>query len=176
MKPFLTYGLRTGILSGCWLLGSFSIVSWLNSSFFHSGIPATSIRSYAGLFSIVVLFVGIYLGMRQARARNGGILSYGQAVTTGVLIACITAVLVAIFDVLYCTVINPGYADFMVKDTQQALLAAGKAPAEIGRRLAEVRKEFTTGAQVAMALVGQSVLGSIAALILGLFLRTRKTV
>src|SRR5258708_2644803 len=117
MKPFVKYGLWTGIVSGLWGLVSFTTVSWLNRAFFHESIPATDIRSYSGLFSILILVVGIYMAMKQARLRAGGVLTYGQAVKTGVLVACVTGVLVAFFSWLYCTVINPGYTDFMVADT-----------------------------------------------------------
>jgi len=176
MKSFLKYGLGTGIASGIWGIGSFAVVGWLNRAFFHRSIPATEIRSYSGLFSIVILVVGMYLGMKQAKVKGGGVLGYGQAVKTGVIIACITAVLVACFSWLYCAVINPGYADFMVRDTGAALAAAGKTPQEISQRLEGVRREFSTGMQVMEALVGQTVVGSVAALIIGLFMRTKKSV
>jgi hypothetical protein len=176
MNPFLKYGLWTGIISGLWGLVCFTVVGWLNKAFFHESIPATDIRSYSGLFSILILVVGIYLGMKQARLRAGGVLTYGQAVKTGVLVACVTAVLVASFSWLYCAVINPGYADFMVQDTGRALAAAGKTPQEISQRLVDVRKEFSTGMQMMQALVGQVAVGSLVSLILGAFMRSRKSV
>jgi len=175
MKPFLKYGLWTGAISGLWGIGCFTIVGWLNTALFHQRTPATQIRSYSGLFSIIILIVGIYLGMKQAKLKGGNTLTYGQAIQTGILIACVTAVVVACFSWLYCTIINPGYADFMVKDTERVLVAAGKSPQEISQQLDAVRKEFSAGAQVGMAVVGQAVVGTIAALILGLFIRTKKT-
>jgi len=174
MKSFVKYGLWTGIASGLWGIGCFTIVGRLNTAFFHQSIPATQIRSYSGLFSIVILIVGIYLGMREVKRKNGDVLAYGMAVKAGIIISAITGVILCLFTLLYCTVINPGYADFMVKDTGKALAAAGKAPEEISRRLEGVRKEFTTGAQVMMALVGQTAVGSVLALIVGLFVRTKK--
>jgi hypothetical protein len=176
MTPFLKYGLWTGIISSLWGLSCFTIVGWLNSTLFHHSIPATQIRSYSGLFNILILVIGIYLGMQQAKLKGGNTLTYGQAVKTGIIIACITAVIVACFSYLYCTIINPGYADFMVKDTENALKAAGKPPREISLQLDAVRKEFSTGAQVGMALVGQAVVGTVAAFILGLFIRTKKAI
>jgi hypothetical protein len=175
MKPFLKYGLWTGIISGLWLLGSFTVVNWLNTVLFHHSIPASQIRSYSGLFSILILVLGIYLGMRQTKLQNGT-LTYGQAVKTGVIIACITALLVAFFSYLYCTVINPGYAGFMIRDTENTLKAAGKTPREISLELEKVCKQFTTGTQVGMALTGQAVAGTLASLILGLFMRNKKTI
>jgi hypothetical protein len=176
MKPFVKYGLWTGIISSLWGLGSFTIVGWLNAALFHQSIPATQIRSYSGLFSILILILGIYLGMKQAKQKGGNTLTYGQAIKTGVIIACITALIVAFFSYLYCAVINPGYAGFMVRDTENTLKAAGKTPQEISQQLEDVRKQFTTGAQVGMALIGQAVIGTITSLILGLFIRTKKSI
>jgi hypothetical protein len=173
MKTFVKYGLWTGIVSGLRGGVSFTVVGWLNNTAFHGAIPATQIRSYSGLFSFIILALGIYLGLKQARTRNSNSLTYGQAVKTGALIAVVTAVLVAAFTWLYCTVINPGYADFMVQDVQHSMAVAGKSPAEISQAAESTRKEFSTGAQVAQALIGQVVVGTLLSLIFGLFLRTK---
>ncbi|HMH31539.1 MAG TPA: DUF4199 domain-containing protein [Puia sp.] len=173
MKTITKYGLWTGLISGLWGIVSFTIVSGLNGAFFHKSIPAADIRSVSGLFSILILAMGIYWGIREEKRKMANTLTFGQAVKTGTMISLITAVLASIFTFLYCTKINPGYSDFMVRDTQQTLTEAGKSPDEINQRLASVRKEFSTGAQVAMALVGQLVMGTIATLIIGLFLRTK---
>ena len=175
MKSFVKYGLLTGIISGLWSLGSFTVAGWLNTALFHQSIPATQIRSYSGLFSLLILITGIYLGMKQAKVK-GNTLTYGQAVRTGIIIACITALIVAFFSYLYCAIINPGYSAFMVKDTENTLKAAGKTPQEISQQLEDIRKQFTTGAQVGMALIGQAVIGTIASLILGLFVRAKKNI
>jgi hypothetical protein len=53
------------------------------------------------------------------------------------------------------------------------MAAAGKSPAEITQCIESTRKEFSTGAQVVQALIGQAVIGSLLSLIMGLFLRTK---
>ena len=173
MKTFVKYGLWTGIISGLWGLVSFTVVGWLNTVAFHGSIPAAQIRSYSGLFSLIILAMGIYLGLKQARTRNENSLTYGQAVKTGALIAVVTAILVGAFTWLYCAVLNPGYTGFMVQDCQRTMTAAGKSPAEIAQCVEATRKEFSTGAQVAQALIGQAVVGTVLSLIFGLFLRTK---
>jgi len=173
MRTFAKYGLWTGMASGVWGLVSFTVVGWLNNAAFHGSIPATQIRSYSGLFSLIILALGIYLGLQQARTRNGNTLTYGQAVKTGIGIALVTAALVAAFTWLYCAVLNPGYTEFMVQDCQRTMTAAGKSPAVVAQCVQSTRKEFSTGAQVAQALIGQAVVGTLLTLILGLFLRTK---
>jgi hypothetical protein len=173
MKTIIKYGLWTGILIGIWGVFSFTIVGQLNRVFFHERIPAANIRSVSGLFSIFILFIGIYWGIREEKRKMGNSLSFGKAIKTGVLISLITAIIVSLSTLLYCTLINPGYNDFMVRDAQQTLLSSGKSQEEINQRLASVRKEFSTGAQVGMALIGQFVMGTIGSLIIGFILKSK---
>lgn len=163
----------TGIASSLWLLGSFSIVVWLDAHIFHADIPATQVRAYGGLFSILILVIGIYLGMKAVKKENAMNISYGQAVKTGILISVITGIIVALFSFLYCTVLNPGYADFMVSETQKAMVNAHASANEINDKLISVKKQFSTGSQVMQALVGQIAVGSISSLIIGLFIRSK---
>ncbi|PUZ24950.1 hypothetical protein DCC81_11575 [Chitinophaga parva] len=174
MKSFVKYGLGTGIVSGLWSLITFKVIGWLNDVAFHGSLPAANVRSIGGLFSIVILVLGIVWAIREVRRLNGGQLSYGQAVRTGVLVTCVVAGIVGAFTLLYCTVINPGFTDFMVADAERTLRAAGKTPDQIAPELVSVRKQFSIGAQVGQALIGQVVVGSIAALILGAFMRTKR--
>ena len=174
MKSFVRYGLGTGIISGLWGLVTFKVIGWLNNVAFHGSLPAANVRSIGGLFSIVILVLGIAWAIQEVRRRNGGRLTYGQAVKTGVLVACIVAVIVGLFTLLYCAGINPGYTDFMVADAERTLRAAGKTPDQIAPKLEAVRKQFSVGAQVGQALIGQIVVGGIASLILGAFMRTKR--
>ncbi len=173
MKIITKYGLWTGLIVGIWAIVSFTFVGWLNGVFFHKTIPAANIRSVSGLFSILILVIGIYWGIREEKRKMGNTLTFRHGVKTGIMISLITAVLVSISTFLYCTKINPGYAEFMIRDAQRTLTEAGKSPDEINQRLVSVRKEFSTGAQIGMALIGQAVMGTIATLVIVFFLRTK---
>jgi hypothetical protein len=168
-RSFALFGLLTGLISGIWVISSFTIVGCLNSAF-HLGIPAARIRAYSGLLSIIILLLGIVLGMRDACRKNGGQISYGMAVRTGLVIAVLTGLVVSAFSLLYCTVINPGYSTYMVHEAESAMVAAHARPESIGPEHDKVRREFSTSSQVLMALVGQIVVGTIGSLILGLFI------
>lgn len=172
-KSFIRVGLITGLVVGIWNLSCFTIVSGLNNSF-SLGIPSARIRAYSGLFGIILLIIGIYTGMKAVKRKNGGLLVYKQAVTTGIGISVITAIMAAIFGFIYCTVINPGYTDYMVQDAAKSLLAAHQSSGEIKQQLAQVRVEFSTTSQVLQAFIGQSVIGSVCSLIIGLFIKTKK--
>ena len=173
MKTFLRTGLITGILSGLWLLSCFTLVSWLNDHLFNHSIPASQIRSYSGLFSLLILIFGIYLGIRKVKRINENTISFAQAFKTGIKISFITAIVVCVFTYLYCVVINPGYADFMVKETQAELIKSGAAAQDISTQLQKVKQQFSTASQVMMALVGQFVIGCVASCIISFFIKIK---
>ncbi len=174
MKIFLRTGIITGFVSGLWLLGCFTIVSWLNDHLLNHSIRVSQVRSYSGLFSLFILIFGIYFGIRQAKRANENKISYAQAIKTGIGISFVTAIIVSIFTFLYCVVINPGYADFMVKEAQSELIKSGASTQDISIRLQKVKQQFSTTSQVMMAFVGQFVIGCIASAIISLLLKTKQ--
>ncbi len=133
-----------------------------------------NIRGVAGLLTIVIQAVGIYIGMSQVKLQQGSI-TYGQAFKTGFTMAIITALIVSLFSFTYCTVINPGYASYMVNEAHKTMLSGGETPAQIQKNLAGVRTEFSTGGQVMEALIGQLVMGTAISLIIAPFIKTKKS-
>jgi len=173
MKLSPKHGLITGLLVGLWNISCFTIVSWLNEAL-SIGIPPERVRAYSGLFGVVILITGIYLGIKAVKIKNGNQLSYGQGVKAGAIMAIMVAVIVACFSYLYCTVINPGYIDYMVNETQKSLVAEHKSPAEIAASLQGVRKQFGTASLVLQALILQFVVGTISSLIIAASLKTKQ--
>lgn len=173
MKTFVKYGLITGLIVGIWNISCFTVVNWLNNHL-SLGVPSAHIRAYSGLLGIIILMLGITNGMQVLKRRNEGVLTYRQAVVTGMGISVVTALITATFAFLYCTVINPGYTGYMVQDAQRALEAAHTAPEVIQQQLIQVRREFSTVSQVMQSLIGQSVVGSVCSCIIGIFVKTKK--
>jgi hypothetical protein len=172
MKPTLKFGLITGMISIIWLYGSFTLFTWLSGKYGWD-IKVSNIRGIAGLLSIPIQAIGIYMAMQNVKQITGS-LTYGQAVKTGLIVAITIAIIVAIFGFLYSTVINTGYTEFMVHDAQKAMIAKGESQQDISQASIAVRKEFSAGMQVIQALIGQFVTGTIMSLIIGLFIKTKK--
>jgi hypothetical protein len=173
MKSTIKYGLITGAISVIFLLGSFTLFAWLKDK---NGwdIQASTIRGIGGLLSIPIQAIGIYMAMQNYKQLTGS-LTYGQAIKTGLTVAVTIAVLLAIFSFIYCQFINPGYADYMVRDAQKAMEAErGASQQDISQQSAQIAKEFSTGAQVMMSLVGQFVTGAIVSVIIGIFVKSKK--
>jgi hypothetical protein len=172
MKQTLKTGVLTGLISGVFLFSFFTLGAWLNTKY-NWGMQAASIRGVGGLLSIPIQAAGIYLAMQNVK-KLAGSLSYWRAIKTGLVVSITIAILIAIFSFIYCQFINPGYAEFMVHDAQKAMMAKGEGQQDIDQDSIKVAKQFTTGMQVMMALVGQFVSGGLISLIIGLFIRTKK--
>lgn len=170
MRSFLKFGLFTGMINCLWLLTAFEIVKAINP-----GVPTAKARAITGMLSVLVLILGIYFGIRAAKRQNNSKLNYKSAVFTGIKIALVNALICGLFSVLYCNVINPGYANAMVAETEQLLKAAGTTPEQMQLKLEATKKMYSTPSQVMQALVAQSIMGTLVSLIISLFLKTKKS-
>jgi hypothetical protein len=170
----IKYGLATGLMIGLWNVLMFTVSSWIVSKC-NIDLPAYTVRQLVGLFSVLMLIVGIWLALRGKRRENNNQLSYKEAIFTGVKMSMVVAVLVSLYSLAYCEILNPDFAMDMTKEVEKALKASGASPGEIAEKLKQAQTEFSTPAQVMMALVGQTVIGTIGSLIIGFFIRTKRT-
>jgi hypothetical protein len=171
MKSTIKYGAITGAVSIIFLFGSFTIFVWLKARYgWH--VEAATVRVIGGLLSIPLQAAGIYMAMQNVKKMSGS-LTYGQAIKTGLVVAVTIALLLALFSFIYCQFLNPGYADYMVHDAQQAMLSEGKSQQDISQQSVQVAREFTAGAQVMETLLAQPVIGFIISAIMGLFVKTK---
>jgi len=173
MKPAIKYGIITGCIIGLFAMTFFSIFDWINTKL-GWGMRPSGIRGIAGLLTILILTIGIYIGLRAVKNNRSNSFSYWQAVRAGVIIAVITAAITSICSFLYCTVINPDYTNYMVQAAEREMIEAGEAKTQITAQLVEVRKNFSTPAQVGMAFVGQLVMGLAISFILSALIQKQK--
>jgi hypothetical protein len=111
--------------------------------------------------------------MRSIKRSNSGKLPYGQAVLAGFIIAVTTGIIMALV-VVYCNYLNPGYAAYMLAESNQAMIADGKTPVEIAASMPGLQQQWTTGGQMVQAPISQTVLGTAIALVMGQFIKTKK--
>ena len=169
MKTFIKFGIIIGIIDCLWFLGSIALITWVNPD-----ILAYNARTLAGLLSIIVLILGIYFGLREAKSKNQNTLTFKMSLIIGIKISLVTAFLVSIFSFFYCTIINPNFAVFMVNEAEKSLMASGLPPQEMSIKLAHIKSEYSTSMQVIQALIGQTFVGTIASCIIGFFIKTKK--
>jgi hypothetical protein len=163
----------TGFASAIFATGAFVIVDSMNQ---HNGwnINPATIRGLIGLLTLIILGIGIYAGMQNIKQAKQGQLTYGQALLTGFLVALTVGVVMAILGLVYTTLINPGYNDYMVTEGKKALLIEGGSPGDIANGIANLQKQFTPSVQAMQALVGQTVAGTLIALVMAAFTRSTK--
>lgn len=173
MRSIFKHGLITGIIVGVFAVLFFSIVNGLNTSN-GWGMQPASIRGIGGLLTIVILATGIYLTMQAVKKEQGNMLTYGEALKTGVIVAVITAVITAICGFIYCQYINPGYAQYMLAEAQKVMVAQHESQQQMAADSISIKNEYSATMQVMQALVGQTVVGTVLSLIMGIFIRTKK--
>jgi hypothetical protein len=118
-KTVLRYGLLSSLVIVILFLLSFMI-------FHDTNFAAQEVFGWA---SMVISLLFVFFGIKHYRDKeNGGILSFGQGMKIGVLIVLIPALVFGVFDILYVTVINPGfmetYYQHSLTQLQQSLPAA----------------------------------------------------
>lgn len=83
-------------------------------------------NTWASLSTWVLIFVGLYLGIKAVREDEGGYISFGRAWGHGMLVAAAMTVLVVAFSVVLYNVIDPGLVDMairVVQDQMEGLIA-----------------------------------------------------
>jgi len=163
----------TGLIVGIFAIGSFTVADSLNKHLAW-GVNSTTIRGLTGLLTLIILGIGIYTGMHSIKRSNSGKLTYGKALLAGFIIALTTGIITALVGLIYCNYINPGYAAYMLSESGKAMIADGKSSAEIAASMPGLRQQWTISGQMLQALVGQTVSGTLIALIMALFVKSKK--
>jgi hypothetical protein len=175
MRSSYKPGIITGIAVGLFSISAFSFFNWLNTKN-GWGIQPATIRGISGLLTILIQAIGIYFSMMATKKAQNGLITYGQAFKAGLMVAIITALITACCGLIYCTIVNPGYADYMVNEARKAMIASGKSAKQIEQDLVGVKWEFSAIGQVIQALVAQSVVGTLISLAMSAFIKNKKTV
>ncbi|MFI5161814.1 MAG: DUF4199 domain-containing protein [Sphingobacteriales bacterium] len=173
MKPTYKYGIITGIMVGLFAIGFFSAFNWFNTQY-RWGIQAANVRGISGLLTIIIQATGIYFSMAGVKQSQSGKITYGQSFKAGLTVAIITALITALFGFIYCTIINPGYVEYMVNEARKSMIAAGKSSKQISNDVVGIRWQFSTTGQVVQALVAQTVVGTIISLLMAIFIESKK--
>jgi Protein of unknown function (DUF4199) len=84
------------------------------------------IGQYTRLAGVIVPILAVFFGIKAKRDKElNGVMTFGQGVKTGFLIAVIQTTLTTIWFWFYSTVINPEYLDTMLAFERSQMLASG---------------------------------------------------
>jgi hypothetical protein len=165
MKLYVTYGFLIA-------LGSAILTMALFALGYHSENLATGQK--LGYLSLVIMIAGIALGMREYRKEVGqGVMSYGRALGTGVLISIWASVFGAVFNFVYFQFINPGFTDANVQ-FQMAEMERKGMPASTVEQAEGMIRLFSSAPMVTiMGLIMGVIIGAVLSLILAAIFKSK---
>ena len=126
---------------------------------------------YKSVISIVIMAVIIFLGIKEYRKSNGGLLSLGQGLKTGVGIALIAAVISVIWTVIFAKFIEPGFVDQIVELQRQKFLENPSMTEEMIETMSENTRNYFYPFTIGMILIFSLFIGFVVSLISSLVMK-----
>lgn len=167
MKTEVKYGV---------LFAAIVIVYVMLEHFLGFNTTRHDIGQYTRLAGVIVPIVGIFFGIKAKRDNElNGVMTFGQGVKTGFLIAVIQTTLTTIWFWFYSTVINPEFLDTMLAFERSQMLAAGTPQAVIQADAESKRAFFRVPYFQIFQLVLGIAYGVVIAVVVSFFLRTKQT-
>ena len=109
-KIGLNYGLLLGLLSV-----ALSVITYVLGV--HMERPW-----WVSLLSFLIMLGVIVYGLKSFKKDNAGFLSLGEAIKVGLAISLISAIIAAIFNYIFVTVIEPNFVNDMLVMTQENMI------------------------------------------------------
>ncbi|AUC22622.1 MULTISPECIES: DUF4199 domain-containing protein [Polaribacter] len=117
-------------------------------------------------WSISVISIGlttalVVLGIKKYKEINNGFISWGQGVKIGVGICILSALITAIYQYIFMTVIEPDFMQQAMEIQNQAYLDGGMTEAQIEGANEIAQKFQSPGIIAAISIIGAAILGFI---------------
>ncbi|MBU2651195.1 MAG: DUF4199 domain-containing protein [Bacteroidetes bacterium] len=163
-KIALNYGLIFGVI-----LIIFSLI------LFILDVGIKDMRTW-GYVSYVFIIAGMFLGMKAYRDKTG-FLTYGKAFGLGFLISLYAFIILAIYNYIYFTVINPGIVEEILLMAEEQMMETNPnlTDADLETALA-MTKKFTSPLWMTIwGLVVNAIVGLLLSLIVSLFMVKKET-
>jgi hypothetical protein len=163
MKIYLVYGVINAIAAAL-----------LNLILYLTGFQTDKLSTgqYLGYIGIVIFFVVLFLGMRDAReAKPDKAITYGGALGAAVMIALFSGLFGAIYTYIHFSFINPDYPQYIADLTRQKLEAKGLPQAQIDGAIKMSSLFMKPVLMAIFGIIGSVFMGRIGGLILAIFVK-----
>ncbi len=159
-------GLRFGLFTALGLV-AFDLILYV------AGMKDPADQNPVQYLSYVVLIVGIVMGIKYYKDNNEGNLTLGEAMGSGTMTAIIAALIVAIYVVLFMTVVDPTMIEeIRAVAKQQAMDQNPELTEDQYDQMAGMVNMFTSPTAIAiMSVIFYTIVGAIVSLIAGLVMR-----
>ncbi len=128
--------------------------------------------AWTGYLAFIILIAGIVVGTKHYRDKiNGGYLSYGRCLGSGVLISLMVAVIMAVYTYFFFAVFSPESIAQMKEAAELKMMDQGLSDEQIDQAMA-VTGIFTSPATLTIiSLISMVFYGFIFSLITSIFLK-----
>ncbi|WP_435579441.1 DUF4199 domain-containing protein [Gilvibacter sp.] len=128
---------------------------------------------WSTVLGVAIMIGAIVMGYKAFLKQNGGYMSLGEALKTGMGVTLIASLIGAVWMYLFITVVEPGFVDQVVENAQvQMLERQPDMPQEQMDAAMEMTRNFTQPwIMVTISIVGTLFMGFITSLITGLIMK-----
>ena len=120
------------------------------------------------ILSLLVMVVCMFLAVRQHKEEDlGGRITFGRALAVGFFTAFLMSVIGAIYFFIYISFINPDLIDLIKANAEAQFVDQGMSDEEIEQGLGIMEMWVNPMVMTVTSLLTNTVLGGVAALILG---------
>ena len=125
---------------------------------------------WQNILNLAAMIGFIVYGIKTYKADNGGYLSLGEGLKTGLAIALVAGLIGSIFSYLFVTVIEPDFAMNMLEATRVKMIDQNPnmTQEQMDMALGMTEKMMSPGILVAFSIIGSLFIGFIVSLIAGL--------
>ncbi len=157
----LNYGLILGFISILIAVANFAIGNVYDPHWIIS------------VFGILITIALIVYGIMQVKQLNGGFLSLGEALKTGLGIALISGIVYVIYLFIFTSFIEPDFYTNMISFQEQKILDTNPnlSDEQIEMSVTMMKKFMGPGMTAAFTIAGSLFIGFIISLIAGLIMK-----
>ena len=125
--------------------------------------------------SYAVIAGVIYMGTQAKRTANGGFLSYGQGLGTGVGIAFFGSIMVAFYTFVFFNYMDPDMLEELILRTEDQMYEQGMPDEQVEMAMTYTRKFMAPVPMALMVVLSYCVVGFIISLITSAILKKEDT-
>ena len=161
MRPGILFGLISGGANALWVLVGF-----------RYGISSKPGLAWVGFAPLIFLFVMVFLAQwRQKYTVRNGVLGFREGFKEGMLTAALTSVLIGFAVWLSLSVMDPGFVERLVAQSEVFFRKQGKSITEIMRNSQALRENYVNS-QLAGNIFFTLFSGTMFSMLIAAFLRT----
>ncbi|MEX6625838.1 DUF4199 domain-containing protein [Tenacibaculum salmonis] len=127
--------------------------------------------SIVGVIGIAAMISFIVLGIRKFKAQNNNYLSFGEALKVGVGIAVVSALVSAIYTLIFTNFIEPSFQEQAIELQKQVWIDAGLSDDEIEKSEAMANKFSSPAITIPVSIVISAFFGFIFSAIAGAIMK-----